>query len=60
MSRCKLLCEEETGRLNNNVYAKSAPGNVCRILLCKTLNLVAVYDKLVAINFDVVLELAMN
>ena len=51
--------EEETSGLNNNVNAKGAPGDVDGILLGEDLNLVAVDDHVVALDLNVVVELAV-
>jgi hypothetical protein len=59
VSLSELGGEEETGGLNNNVGVESAPGDVSGIFLAENLDLVAVYDEVVAFHFDIVVELAM-
>ncbi len=59
MGLCQLGGEEETGGLDYDVGIQGAPGDVCGILLAEDLDLLAVNDKIVAVNFDVVLELSV-
>ena len=59
VSLSELGGEEEAGGLYNNVGVEGTPGDVGGILLAEDLNLVAVYDEVVAFHFDIVVELAM-
>ena len=59
MSLGQLGGEEETGGLYNDVGVEGAPGDVGGILLAEDLNLVAVYDEVVAFHFDIVVEVAV-
>ncbi len=60
MGLCKFSGEEETGGFDDDVYAKGTPGDVGGIFLAEDLDLVAVYDHVVAFDFDVVVEDAVH
>jgi hypothetical protein len=59
VSLSELGGEEEAGGLYNNVGVEGTPGDVGGILLAEDLNLVAVYDEVVAFHFDIVVESAV-
>ena len=56
VSRSEFFGEEEASGFNNDVYVKSAPSDVGRILFSEDLDLVAVDDEEVAFDLDVVVE----
>ena len=60
VSGSEFFGEEEAGGFDDNVNAQSAPSDVGGVFFGENLNLVAIDDHVVAIDLDVVLELAMN
>ena len=60
VSRSEFFGEEEASGFNNDVYVKSAPSDVGRILFSEDLDLVAVDDEEVAFDLDVVVESAVD
>ncbi len=60
MSGSEFLGEEETGGFDDDIDTQSTPGDVGGILLGEDLDLVAINDQIVAIDFDVVVEVTVD